>query len=134
MVDFDVTNRACQPEVLLWSDSVPTRLSILVSLILAALPLGCGGRVEMALVDPDKYRFHTCAQLTRDMTKLRDRSQELRALYDKATRDSPLVARAAYESDYFSTVGDMQLIEAASREKNCDPPVVAASPASIRQQ
>jgi hypothetical protein len=113
---------------------VPTRLSILVSLILAALPLGCGGRMEMALVDPDKFRFHTCAQLTQEMTKLRDRSRELRALYDKATRDSPLVARAAYEADYLSTVGDMQLVEAAARERNCDPPVIAASPASIRQQ
>jgi hypothetical protein len=104
-----------------------------VSLIIAALPLGCGGRVEMALVDPDKYRFHTCAQLTREMTKLRDRSQELRALYDKATRDSPLVARTAYEADYLSTVGDMQLIEAAARERNCDPPVIAAVPALVRQ-
>jgi hypothetical protein len=117
----------------LWSDSVPTRLSILVTLMLAALPLGCGGRVEMALVDPDKYRFHTCAQLARDMTKLRVRSQELRALYDKATRDSPLVARAAYEADYLSTVGDMQLIEAAAQERNCDPPVIAAVNASVRQ-
>ena len=113
---------------------MPVRLSILVLLILAALPLGCGGRVEMALVDPDKYRFHTCAQLTREMTKLRDRSRELRALYDKAARDSSLVARAAYEADYLSTIGDMQLIEAAAREKNCDPPVIAAAPASIRQQ
>jgi hypothetical protein len=112
---------------------VPVRLSILVPLVLAALPLGCGGRVEMALVDPDKYRFHTCAQLTKEMTKLRVRSQELRALYDKATRDSPLVARAAYEADYLSTIGDMQLIEAAAQERNCDPPVVAAVPASVRQ-
>lgn len=88
----------------------------------------------MALVNPDKFRFHTCPQLAREMTKLHDRSRELRALYDKATRDSPLVARAAYEADYLSTVGNMQLIEAAARERNCDPPIIAASPASVRQQ
>jgi len=117
-----------------WSDRVSARSSILVILLLAALPLGCGGRPEMALVDPAKFQFHTCAQLEREMTKLRDRAQELRTLHAKATRDSPLVARVAYEADYVSTIGDIQLIESAGREKSCDPAIAATAPVPAPQQ
>jgi hypothetical protein len=101
----------------------------LIAVALAALPLSCGSRVEMALVDPGKFQFHTCVQLQREMKKLRDHAQELRVLYDKAARDSTAVANIAYEADYLSTTGDMRLIERAAREKNCDPPVTATTPA-----
>lgn len=112
---------------------LPTRPSIIAVLLAAALPLGCGGGIEMALVNPDKYQFHSCAQLAREMDTLRTRSQELRALYERASRDSTLIARAAYEPDYLSTIGNMQLIETAARESRCSPPITAAgAPAPVR--
>jgi hypothetical protein len=107
-----------------------TRPFLMIALALATLPLGCGGRVEMALVDPDKFQFHTCVQLEREMKKLRDHAKELRVLYDKAARDSTAVAKIAYEADYLSTIGDMQLIETAARDKNCEPPLSATTPAT----
>ena len=106
---------------------MPSRPAVIVTLLLAGLPLGCGGGPETALVDPAKFRFHTCTQLQREMTKLRDRAQELRALYEKAQRDSVIVARVSYEADYLSTIGDMQLIEAEAQERKCDPPIMAAA-------
>lgn len=104
---------------------LPIRPSIIAVVLAAALPVGCGRGVEMALVDPDKYQFHSCPQLAREMNTLRTRSQELRALYERASRDSTLVARAAYEPEYLSTIGNMQLIETAARENRCSPPITA---------
>jgi hypothetical protein len=105
----------------------PARPSIIVTLLMAVVPLGCGGRVEMALVDPDKYQFHSCAQLVREMNTLRARTQELRSLYERASRDpsGQFVARVSYEPEYLSAIGNMQLIETAARDKDCSPPVTA---------
>lgn len=111
---------------------MPVRPSLIVTLVLAALPLGCGGRVEMALVDPAKYTFYNCAQLQRDMTRLREQEQELKTLHDKVARDSLLVARVAYEADYLSTIGDMQLIETAARDRECNPAITIAADAPAR--
>jgi hypothetical protein len=107
---------------------------IMVTLVLAALPFGCGARVEMALVDPAKYQFHSCEQLEREMKQLRERAHELQALRDKATRDpaGAFVAGVAYEPDYLTTLGNMELVETAAREKNCSPPIVGMAGAPAR--
>ena len=101
------------------------RPCIMVTLLLAAVPLGCGGRIESALVDPEKYEFHSCAQLAREMNTLRERAQELRGLYERASRDSTFIARTSYEPDYLSVIGNMQLIETKAREQQCSPPITA---------
>jgi hypothetical protein len=98
----------------------------MVTLVLAALLLGCGGRPEMSLVDPATYIFHNCAQLDRDMRQFREREQELRALYERAVKDAPLIAAAAYEADYLSTIGNMQLIETAAQDRECNAPATPA--------
>jgi hypothetical protein len=103
--------------------------SLIATLVLAALLLGCSSHPEMTLVDPAKYTFHNCAQLERDMKQLREREQELRVLHNKAGREAPLIARAAYEPEYLHTIGNMRLIEAAARERECEPrgtPAIAA--------
>ena len=107
---------------------MPGRASRIVTLVLAALPLGCAGPNEMALVDPAKYQFHTCAQLEREMKTLSERTHELRALHDKAARDSAgaFVARIAYQPDYLSTIGNIRLIAAAAQDRDCDPPIAPA--------
>jgi hypothetical protein len=107
---------------------MPARPCVAMILLLAAVPLGCGGRVETALIDPDKYEFHSCAQLAREMNTLRARTNELRGLYERASRDSALVARVSYEPDYLSAIGNMRLIETTAREKQCSPPITAAGP------
>jgi hypothetical protein len=95
--------------------------------MISALPLGCAGNSEM-LVDPAKYQFHTCAQLAREINALREHARELRQLQQRAEREptGAAVARIAYEPDYLSTVGNMGVIEAAARDRNCDPPITAA--------
>jgi hypothetical protein len=82
----------------------------------------------MALVDAAKYRMHSCAQLRREIKPLVERARELRGLMEKAKRDpsGAVVATLAYDPDYLATTGNIQLIEAAARERNCDPPVTAA--------
>jgi len=111
-----------------------TRPSLIVTLVLAALPLGCNGQVEMTLVDPAKYRFHTCTQLAGEMKALRARAFELRSLQEKAARDpgGAFVARVTYGPDYLSAVGNMQVIESEAREKDCSPPITAAGGARSR--
>ena len=106
------------------------RSSIVMILVLAALPLGCGSHPGIALVDPAKYQFHDCAQLERELKPLREQAQELRALYQEAARDSggELVARVAYEPDYLTTIGNIELIEAAAREKKCAPLASSGAP------
>jgi len=111
-----------------WSERVPARNFRIVTLVLAALPLGCAGPAEMTLVDPAKYQFHTCAQLEREMTTLVERTHELRALHEQAVRDSAgaVIARIAYEPDYLSTIGNIRLIAAAAQDRDCDPPIAPA--------
>ncbi|MPZ56878.1 MAG: twin-arginine translocation pathway signal [Rhizobiales bacterium] len=94
---------------------------IVAALILGGLPLGCGGRVEMALVDPAKYDFHTCPQLERAMKTLAERARELTALQRKAA--GAVIATIAYKPDYLATIGDMRVVETAARDKQCDPPI-----------
>jgi hypothetical protein len=111
-----------------WSERVPARSSRIVALVLAALPLGCTGPAEMMLVDPAKYQLHTCVQLEREMKTLSEHAHELRALHDRAVRDSAgaVIARIAYEPDYLSTIGNIRLIAAAAQDRDCDPPIAPA--------
>ena len=107
---------------------------VTMMLVLAALPLGCAGRVEIALVDPEKYQLHNCAQLEREMKALREHAQELRTLQERAARDAAgaFVARVTYEPDYLSTIGNMEVIEATARDKDCDPSIAAAARTPVR--
>ena len=111
-----------------WSERVPARSSRIVTLVLAALPLGCTGPAEMMLVDPAKYQLHTCVQLEREMKTLSEHAHELSALHDKAVRDTAgaVIARIAYEPDYLSTIGNIRLIAAAAQDRDCDPPIAPA--------
>lgn len=105
------------------------RLSLfLVMPVLAALAPGCSAHVETALVDPAKFQFFTCPQLEREMKRLRDHAQELRDLQAKAEREpaGAFIARIAYEPDYLSTIGDMEVVEATAQEKDCAPRITAA--------
>lgn len=108
---------------------VPAWPSVVAAIVPAMFLLGCGSGAEMSLVDPTKYQFHSCAQLGREMHTLRERAQQLEALRDRAVRGSggELVANLAYEPEYRSAVGNMRLIEAAARERNCNPPITATS-------
>ena len=102
------------------------RPSVLFVVALATLPLGCGGRAEF-YVDPAKYQLYNCDQMRRDIKPLIERARELKALYDKAARDDAgvLIGRVSYEADYLTTTGNIRLIEAEARDKNCDPPIAA---------
>jgi hypothetical protein len=113
-------------------ERVTARSLIVVTLILAALPLGCGSHPGIALVDPAKYQFHDCTQLARDLKPLRERAHELQALYQRAARDSggAFVAKVTYEADYLTTIGDIELIETAMREKKCASSTAGDAPAA----
>jgi hypothetical protein len=107
------------------------RPSFIAALLLAALPLGCGEHVERALVDPAKYELYGCLPLAKALKDRRDHAQELKVLYDKAARDSTgtFVANIAYQPDYLSAIGDIELIQAEQRNKNCDQSTDTSTPA-----
>jgi hypothetical protein len=106
----------------------------LATLLLATLPLGCSERLDMGYADPAKYQPYNCGQLQLAIKPLNERATELKALYARAAVDQAgtLVARVTYEPEYLTAVGNIEAIEQASRDRNCDPPITGAHPGPLR--
>ena len=70
---------------------------------------------------PGKYQYHNCDQLAVAMKAATARQKDLKGLMDKAERGAAgaFVSTIAYKTDYLATTEDIQLLEAATREKNC---------------
>lgn len=103
-------------------------LTILAALALAASLSGCAGVPDSALVDPAKFDYYACVDLTRAMKANQTRAHELRELDNKAARDQigVFVGAVTYTPEYKSLRGEMKLIEAVARRKDCTPPIVMA--------
>ena len=70
---------------------------------------------------PGKYQYHNCEQLAVAMKAATARQKDLKGLMDKAERGAAgaFVSTIAYKTDYLAATEDIQLLEAATREKNC---------------
>lgn len=105
--------------------SWPRALQSLALLLLALTPLGCTSESEMALVDPAKYEFYSCAQLETAMKADRARALELQGLQRKAARSQTgaVIGNLTYGPEYRQTVGNMRVIAQTARTNNCSPPI-----------
>lgn len=96
--------------------------------LLAALTLGgCSTSMEdlgSTAVDPAKFTFYKCPDLITYNRGMLTREKELRQLMEKAEAGSggQFVSALAYQSEYLSVRGDLNLIQKVAAEKNCDIP------------
>lgn len=107
----------------------PTQSKMWAAAIALAVALaGCSAIPDAALVDPAKYDFYNCAQLTIEMGKLAKRGHELQQLKAKAARGpgGATVSAVTYEPEYKMLHGNMELIAAQSKRKDCNPAIVIA--------
>jgi hypothetical protein len=106
----------------LFGDLIARRALLLVAL--CALVTGCASSDgPYFFADAGKYQFHNCVQLAAASKQKHERQRELKELIDKAERAAggQVVSVLAYRSDYVAVNEEVQVIDAAVREKNCPP-------------
>ncbi|TAK49367.1 MAG: twin-arginine translocation pathway signal [Xanthobacteraceae bacterium] len=93
-----------------------------LALACAAVLSGCSGLSGTLLTDPGRYELYSCEQLARERKTVAAREDELRRLMNHAQDNSAglLLAELGYGSDYAATRGQLQVAEAAWREKRCE--------------
>jgi hypothetical protein len=99
---------------------------------------GCaasGERAEDFYVAPGKYIFYDCTQLAGTAAHFEQRLKELKELMARAKQGAggELVSAMAYNSDYYSALGELKDIRREQAEKNCTgnesaPPIEPAKP------
>ena len=96
-----------------------TILAIAVPVLLA----GCvsGDHAEDFYVAPGKYIFYDCTQLAGVAVHFQQRIKELEGLMARAKQGAggELVSAMAYNSDYYSALGELKDIRREQAEKNC---------------
>jgi hypothetical protein len=96
------------------------------TLVAAAFLAGCaaatGGNSLTVFADPGKYQFSSCENLAAQRKTWANKEQDLRLLMDKAEQGSggAVVNLLAYRADYAAATEELNLIENASRAKNCN--------------
>jgi hypothetical protein len=96
------------------------------TLVAAAFLAGCaaatGGNSLTVFADPGKYQFSSCENLAAQRKTWANKEQELRLLMDKAEQGSggAVVNLLAYRADYAAATEELNVIENASRAKNCN--------------
>jgi hypothetical protein len=93
-------------------------------MILLCPPLaGCssGGESMTLLVNPGKYQYHNCEQLSGVRKATAARVQELKGLIEQAERGNggTFVGAIVYRSDYEQQIQEVRVIDATAREKDC---------------
>ena len=92
----------------------------------AAFLAGCaaatGGNSLTVFADPGKYQYSSCENLAAQRKTWAGKEQELRLLMDKAEQSSggAVVNLLAYRADYAAATEELNVIENASRAKNCN--------------
>jgi hypothetical protein len=72
------------------------------------------------LVAPDKYVLYSCDEIAREARGKIAREQELRQLMAKAgTGAGRVVSGVAYDPDYLMVHGELNVLRATAKEKNC---------------
>jgi hypothetical protein len=103
---------------------------ISIGLTLPALLAGCvaGERAEDFYVAPGKYVLYDCQQLAGAAAHFEERDRELSGLMARAKQDAggELVSALAYNSDYYSNLGELKDVRREQAEKNCSPDIKAA--------
>jgi hypothetical protein len=111
--------------------------AIMLALLTSASLGGCTSTTQSSLTffaDPGKYEFSSCQSLVTQRKKWQERQQELKLLMDKAERSAGggVVNLLAYQGDYTGASEELQLVERAQRQKNCELPENWGSNSAIR--
>jgi hypothetical protein len=90
--------------------------------LLAGCAAATGGNSLTVFADPGKYQFSSCENLAAQRKTWAGKEQELRLLMDKAEQSSggAVVNLLAYRADYAAATEELNVIENASRAKNCN--------------
>lgn len=94
------------------------------ALLLAMLVGGCAAEtVELMFVRPGQFDYLSCAEIATATQRAVEREQELKALTERAERESfgALVAVTAYRGDHLQAQGQLKLLAEAARNKKCPP-------------
>jgi hypothetical protein len=97
---------------------------------IAAALAGCavsGEHAEDFYVAPGKYIFYDCKQLAGVAAHFEQRDKELKNLMARAKQGGggDLVSAMAYNSDYYSNLGELKDVRREQAEKKCDPSITA---------
>jgi hypothetical protein len=111
--------------------------AIMLVLLTSASLGGCTSATQSSLTffaDPAKYEFSSCQSLAGQRKQWEKRQQELKLLMDRAERSAGggVVNVLAYQGDYTAAGEELQLVERAQRQKNCDLPENWGSNSAIR--
>lgn len=107
------------------------------ALLLAMLVAGCAAEsVDLMFVRPGQFDYLSCAEIAAATRSAVEREQELKALTERAERESfgALVAAAAYRSDTLQTQGELKLLAEATRNKKCPPDAAPVTNPPERRQ
>ena len=104
---------------------------IVLTMAVPALLAGCaasGDRAEDFYVAPGKYIFYDCKQLAGTAAHFQQRDKELKDLMARAKQGAggELVSAMAYNSDYYSNLGELKDVRREQAEKKCAPDEHAA--------
>jgi hypothetical protein len=104
---------------------------IALTMALPVLLAGCavaGDHAEDFYVAPGKYVFYDCKQLAGVAAHFEQRNKELEDLMARAKKGAggELVSAMAYNSDYYSNLGELMDVHREQAEKKCDPNMTAA--------
>lgn len=105
--------------------------TITLTMALPILLAGCavsGDHAEDFYVAPGKYVFYDCKQLAGVAAHFEQRNKELEDLMARAKKGAggELVSAMAYNSDYYSNLGELKDVRREQADKKCDPNITAA--------
>jgi hypothetical protein len=111
--------------------------TIILALLTSTSLGGCTSATQSSLTffaDPGKYEFSSCQTLAGQRKYYQQRQQELKLLMDRAERSAGggVVNVLAYQGDYAAVGEELQLVERAQRQKNCELPENWGSNSAIR--
>ena len=92
------------------------------ALVSATFAAGCAGdAAEQFLIQPGRFDYLSCADIAKASGTAARREQELKALIDRAEKESfgILMAAASYRGEYLQAQGEQTMLAEVAREKNC---------------
>ena len=109
------------------------------AIVVPVLLAGCavsGERADDFYVAPGKYIFYDCKQLAGTAAHFEERDKELKDLMARAKQGAggELVSAMAYNSDYYSNLGELKDVRREQAEKKCPPDEKAAPVAPPTQK
>jgi hypothetical protein len=92
------------------------------ALVSVAFTAGCAGdAAEQFLVRPGRFDYLSCAEIAKASEAGARRERDLKALIDRAEKESfgVLMAAASYRGEYLQAQGEQTMLAEVARQKNC---------------